>query len=114
MYEIARRERRLTDTPHPGDLAFFDRTYDANGNGVVDDELTHVAIVTHIGSDNTVYMVHWGSGRTRPLRMQLARPTAHLGAGQEVINDFLRSPAYGDATTPRLASELFRGFARPP
>ncbi len=30
--------------PAPGDIVFWDNTYDANGNGKADDELTHVEI----------------------------------------------------------------------
>ena len=34
--------------------------------------------------------------------------------GDRVLNDYLRAPGYGARSGPRLAGELFRGFARPP
>lgn len=112
-WQDASRDGRVTDDPSPGDLAFFDRTYDANRNGRVDDSLTHIAVVTNIESDGTVVMVHYGSRRIRELRLNLATPAEHRVDGK-VVNDYLRSPSYGGADTPRLAGQLLRGFARPP
>jgi hypothetical protein len=109
----AERDGRVVQKPMPGDLAFFDRTYDANRNGRVDDALTHVAVVTAVEPDGTVVMVHRGSQGIRPLRLNLARRHDHRD-GERVLNDFLRSPSYGGEEDARLAGELFHGFARPP
>ncbi|MDC7221796.1 MAG: CHAP domain-containing protein [Spirochaetales bacterium] len=34
-----------TDLPHPGDIIFWDNTWDANGNEVADDSHTHVGMI---------------------------------------------------------------------
>jgi len=99
--------------PAPGDLAFFDRTFDKNRNGLVDDELTHIAIVTAIHADGLVELVHRERSGVRLLRLHLARPDEHRD-GERVLNSYLRAAGYGDTDTPRLAGELLRGFARPP
>ena len=111
LWHAAEGDGRLTQTPLPGDLAFFDFTYDANANGKVDDELTHVALITAIDADGLIVMVHFGSGETREMRMDLRRPDVHRAKGR-LLNDFLRAKNYGDENTPRLAGQLFRGFAR--
>jgi cell wall-associated NlpC family hydrolase len=113
FWQEAQRERRVTAKPRPGDLAIFDRTWDANHNGKVDDLLTHVAVVIGVDADGTVSMVHRGSGQIRLLRLNLRRPGVRR-AGDEVLNDFLRSPGYGPTNGRRLAGQLLRGFARPP
>ena len=111
LWEDAKRDGRLVNKPRPGDLAFFDRTYDANRNGKVDDRLTHVEIAIEPGG--TVVMVHRGSGRIQALRMNLGAPATHR-LGEQVLNDYLAAPGYGLQNSPRLAGQLFCGFARPP
>ncbi len=45
--------------PQPGDMVFFDRTYDANRNGRRDDPLTHVGIVEKVDAETgNVYYIH--------------------------------------------------------
>ena len=111
--DAVRDQRVREGEPAVGDLVFFDKTYDANRNGLVDDELTHMAIVTAIDADGTVRMVHWGSGWTSRLLLNTRHPnqTRHNG---KIINSFLRARHYGPKRGQRLASQLLRGFARPP
>ncbi len=47
-----------TKTPAPGDLIFWDNTYDSNGDGKRNDMLTHVAIVVEVSENNTVTYIH--------------------------------------------------------
>lgn len=47
-----------TDMPVPGDIIFWDNTYDKNSDGVRNDELTHVGIVVEVGDDGTVTYLH--------------------------------------------------------
>lgn len=108
----ARDGRVRSAAPAVGDLAFFDKTYDANGNGRVDDELTHVAIVTAIDGDGTVQMVHRGSGRITRLVLNTQHSAPKLNGKK--VNSYLRAPGYGAKNGPRLAGQLLRGFARPP
>jgi hypothetical protein len=104
----AARNGRLVAEPRPGDLVFFDETWDANGNGRVDDELTHIAVVVDVDCEDTVHMVHRAKGRVRALRLNLLEPT------DPKRNDFLRARGYGPKRGPQLTGELFRIFARPP
>jgi hypothetical protein len=99
--------------PHVGDLAFFDQTYDSNGNGRFDDELTHVAIVIDVDEHGTITLAHGGTGVGRTtLVMNLKDPHAELDASGARINENLRRPRRGDPASARyLASELWRGFA---
>ena len=98
--------------PKPGDLAFFDNTYDKNRNGRVDDELSHVAIVVSIDEDGTIHMVHNSNSKpVRTLTMNLERPDLFMKGGKK-YNDYLRANNYGPESGPRLAGQLWRGFAR--
>lgn len=110
------RESLRGDAIRAGDLVFFDRTYDANGNGRVDDALTHIAIALEdVHADGTVVMVHRSSSRIEELRMNLRTPRLHVHPGRnDVVNSPLKTPRYGTMTTPRLTGELYRGHARPP
>ena len=101
--------RRL---PRPGDVAFFDNTYDRNGNGLLDDPLSHTAVVERVFPNGTVEMVHVGSKGVSRLRMNLRRPSDRLDEAGETLNDFSRQKKAGDpATTLYLAGELWVAFA---
>jgi len=104
----AARSGRLVSEPQPGDLVFFDGTYDANKNGRADDDLTHIAVVVDVDCDGTVHMVHRGRSKVKPLRMNIYEPS------DPKRNEFLRARNYGRKGGPRLSGELFRIFARPP
>ena len=112
FFARAQTDRRLKrGGPLPGDFAFFDRTFDKDRDGRVDDPLTHMAIVVDVHADGTIDMVHrTSSSGTRLLRMNLRYPHRHRVRGV-VMNDFLSAPGYGPR---KLASELFRSFASPP
>lgn len=103
-------------TPRPGDVAFFDDTYDRNRNGRRDDPLTHVAVVLEVSADGTILMAHGGTSKGRTtLRMNLRHPHDRANSDGAVLNDWLRARSKGEpADAPRLAGELFRGFARYP
>lgn len=102
--------------PRVGDLAFFDNTYDRNGDGRLNDELTHVGIVIQVLEDRTVVLAHGGTSQGRSeLRLNLQHPDDHLSPGGEVRNDYLRRRRDSDpAGTPHLAGQMWRGFATLP
>lgn len=103
----------VLDHPLPGDLAFFDDTYDRNHNGRVDDPLTHVALVTEVDVDGTVTLVHFGSHGVTTFRMNLAQSHAARDSRGRRINDRLRVQTRRDPPrTHYLASELFVAFGR--
>jgi hypothetical protein len=110
-----RRDGALVlDHPLPGDLAFFDDTYDRNHNGRVDDPLTHVAMVSEVDVDGTVTLVHFGSHGVSTFRMNLSQVHAPRDGRGRRINDRLRVQKRRDSPQTRyLASELFVAFGRP-
>ena len=46
------------DEPAPGDIIFWDNSYDRNKNGRADDELTHVGMVVSVDTSGNVTYVH--------------------------------------------------------
>lgn len=99
--------------PAIGDLAFFDNTYDRDGNGKRDDALTHVAVVMHVDADGTILLAHAGTSKGRAeLRMNLLEPSVYTDDEDVITNDYLRARYRTDPDgTPRLAGQLWRGFA---
>jgi hypothetical protein len=99
--------------PVPGDLVFFDDTYDRNGNGVPDDPLTHVGVVKWV-EDGTVVFMHRGGHAVARGAMTPARPGVAT-AGGRTVNSPLRDKR---ATASRawrddvLAGALFAAFGR--
>lgn len=102
--------------PAPGDLVFFDNTYDRNRDGRLNDALTHIGVVIAVQRDGTLTIAHNGtSGGRTTLRMNLNHPSVRHNAGGQVLNDPLRAKRASDPPrTPYLTGELWRGFARLP
>jgi len=48
----------FTKTPVPGDIIFWDNTYDSNNDGIRNDNLTHAGIVVNVSEDKTVTYIH--------------------------------------------------------
>lgn len=114
MYERARDEGVLRHRRNlnPGDLVFFDDTYDRNGNGRRDDALSHIAVVETVAADDTATLIHLGSRGVVRIRMNLRDPDVVQRADGEVINDYLRGKKAGDSPrTAYLAGELWAGTA---
>lgn len=101
--------------PDPGDLVFFDDTYDRNGNGKRDDELTHIGVVLAVDDDGTITVAHGGTSKGRTLLyMNLYTPDVRRDPEGAVRNDYLRARRRGESENEKfLAGELFRGFASP-
>lgn len=100
-------------TPRPGDIAFFDNTYDRNHNGRNDDELSHVAVVVAVDADGTIHLAQGGTGKGRTaLVMNLRDPDRRTDDSGKEINGYLRRQSDADPHGTRyLASQLWRGFA---
>ncbi len=47
-----------TDDPSPGDIIFWDNTFDSNNDGKRNDRLTHMGIVVNVSEDGTVTYLH--------------------------------------------------------
>jgi hypothetical protein len=94
--------------PLPGDLVFFDDTWDENGNGRIDDPLSHVGVVERVDDDGTVVFVQRAGGRVIRSRMNVARPHDRVDDDGRTLNHWLRS-AVG-ARPARTTAELFVAF----
>lgn len=98
--------------PRPGDLVFFQETYDRNRDGKRNDGMTHIAVVETVEVDGTVTFIHRGSKGIARSRMNLLFPRTHrAGQSGPVLNDYLRAAARGQRAW--LTGELFVGFASP-
>ena len=102
------RDGRL---PQQGDLVFFDNTWDYNGDGRVNDRLTHIGVVERIEKNGTVIFVSRVSRGIERYRMNLRYPGVHRTKEGLVLNDFLRRKRGRDPQgTHYLTAQLFAGF----
>ena len=98
-------------TVHPGDLVFFHNTWDFNGDGRLNDPLTHVGVVERVESDGTVVFVSQVSGGIERYRMNLKTPDTHQSSDGRVLNDFMRRKEFRDPeATQYLTGQLFAAF----
>jgi len=96
---------------HPGDLVFFNNTWDYNGDGKVNDPLTHIGIVERQEPDGTVVFISRVAGAVERYRMNLALPHVYKTADGRILNDYLRRKNDIDpANTNYLTGELFSQF----
>jgi probable lipoprotein NlpC len=98
--------------PSPGDLVFFDDTWDRNGNGRRDDPFTHVGLVEWVDVDGTVTFLHRGGQGVTRGQLNLRRPDKARTAEGRAINSFLRLRTSASDDGPALAGQLFAGFGR--
>jgi len=95
----------------PGDLVFFDDTWDYNGDGVVNDALTHVGVVETVDADGTVVFISRVAAAVQRYRMNLRMPSIHRTSDGRILNDYLRRKRWNDSDeTSYLTGELFAGF----
>jgi hypothetical protein len=113
IYDHVRRRGTLHWGPaaHPGDLVFFDNTWDFNGDGQLNDPLTHVGIVERIESDGTVIFISRVAGAIERYRMNLRHPHVHKTADGRILNDYIRRKLPTDPDSiGRLTAELFASY----
>ncbi len=95
----------------PGDLVFFDNTWDYNSDGIINDPLTHVGIVERQEPDGTVVFISRVAGAIERYRMNLALPQVHKTEQGRILNDYIRRKDTGDQPdTGYLTGELFASF----
>lgn len=95
----------------PADLVFFHNTWDANGDGKVNDPLTHVGVVETVEGDGTILFISRVAGAVERYRMNLSHPHVHRQENGEVLNDYLRrKDRRDDPATRYLTAELLAGF----
>jgi len=92
----------------PGDLVFFDNTWDFNGDGKLNDPLTHVGVVERLEPDGTVIFISRVANAIERYRMNLDQPHVHKTAQGRVLNDYIRRKHPTDPdSVARLTGELF-------
>ncbi|TKB91327.1 MAG: hypothetical protein E8D40_10330 [Nitrospira sp.] len=92
----------------PGDLVFFDNTWDFNGDGKLNDPLTHVGVVERLEEDGTVIFISRVANAIERYRMNLDQPHVHKTAQGLVLNDYIRRKHPTDPeNAARLTGELF-------
>ena len=112
LYRYAQARGRIysSGAPAPGDLVFFRDTYDQNRDGVLDDGLTHVALVESVSEDGTVAIIHRVRRGVMRYRMNLGHPQVHTDPRSgSVLNDYLRGST--GTNRPVLTAQLFVAFA---
>lgn len=113
IYNHIRKNGRLHRGPvvQAGDLVFFDNTWDFNGDGLVNDPLTHVGIVEQVEQDGTIVFISRVAGAVERYRMNVAHPHVHRTADGRLLNDYMRRKHWRDgAQTAYLTGELFAAF----
>jgi hypothetical protein len=102
-----------TRNPAPGDIVFWDNTYDANGNGAWDDELTHVGMVTAVDDSGTIDFIHLNYKTGIVIeKMNLFEPSTTMSPefGKAVaINSLMRMRGQPEGPG-KTAGELFHDF----
>jgi hypothetical protein len=97
---------------YPGDLVFFNNTWDINGDGKVNDPLTHVGIVERQEPNGTVIFISRVAGAIERYHMNLSLPHVYKTSDGRILNDYLRRKDVVDpANTGYLTGELFAQFA---
>ncbi len=113
IYTHVRKHGRLHRGPvvQAGDLVFFDNTWDYNGDGLVNDPLTHVGIVERVESDGTIVFISRVAGAIERYRMNVAQPHIHRTTEGRLLNDYMRRKHWRDGEhTAYLTGELFAAF----
>jgi len=113
IYSHVRQRGRMHHgpIPHPGDLVFFDNTWDLNGDGKLNDPLTHVGVVERIEADGTVVFISRVAEAIERYRMNLSLPHVHKTAEGRLLNDYIRRKRTTDPEEAgRLTGELFAFF----
>jgi len=100
------------DWPSPGDLVFFDDTWDRDGDGRRDDPLTHVGLVEWVDVDGTVTFLHRGGQGVTRAKLNLRWPDRPRGEDGRPLNAPLRARASRADDGPALAGQLFVGYGR--
>jgi hypothetical protein len=104
-------ENHQRKVPSVGDVIYFDNTWDKNGDGKLNDPLTHIGLVEAADEDGTVHIIHRANRGIVRDEMNLLHPHQTHGAGKKPWNSFLRPKGKHDPQElPQLTAELWAGF----
>lgn len=98
-----------TEDPAPGDIIFWDNTYDRNGDGEENDYLTHMGMVVKAEENGQITYIHANYRKGIVFeQMNLKRPDVYMD-GSETVNSPMRMK--GEKRSPRwLSSHLLKLF----
>lgn len=98
--------------PEPGDVIFWDNTYDRNEDGKWNDPLTHAGVVVSVAADGTVEFIHHNYRRGIVMaQMNLLEPGVYQTGDGTEVNSPMRMASQRAANPDLwLASHLFREF----
>lgn len=97
--------------PNPGDIIFFDNTWDKNRNGKNDDELVHTGLVLDVDPDGTISFIHSFSKGVVISKANLYRPDQKFDKNGKRLNSALRRKRSTDAPgTKYYAGGLINSF----
>jgi hypothetical protein len=109
IYRKAEALGAIRQQPRPGDLVFFEDTYDRNRDGRRNDGLTHIGVVERVSAEGLVTFVHRAGGGVKRSKLHLYQRDVRRDGKGRVLNDWLRR---ADRKGPgQLAGELVAGFA---
>ncbi|MFP4112916.1 MAG: CHAP domain-containing protein [Spirochaetota bacterium] len=99
-----------TELPQPGDLIFWDNTYDKNGDTQWNDWLTHVGLVLSVDSDGTIeYLHHHYTEGVVTARMNLTNPQTYMTSDGVIVNSPMRMRSHRYLNPDEwLSSQLYR------
>jgi cell wall-associated NlpC family hydrolase len=119
IYRIMETARLLYDTrrPVPGDIVFWDDTYDRNEDGLRNDPLTHAGMVLSVDGTGTVSYVHFHYTKGITVEyMNLETPGIYrieTAGTARIVNSPMRMKSQrGDVSEPWLAGQLYRIFGK--
>lgn len=100
--------------PRPGDIVFWDNTWDANGDGNrTNDPLTHAGIVVAVDEDGTIHYVHANLTRGVVIEvMNLLDPASAFDASGKRINNTMAIATTSGGPRPDryVSGDVFRQF----
>jgi len=115
IYKFLRDKELLykTELPKPGDIIFWDNTYDKNGNGKPDDYLTHMGMVVSIDNDGNIEYIHENYRKGIILaKMNLYKPDEYyeiIDGEKIILNDPMRMRGSPESKK-WLSSQLYTDF----
>lgn len=101
--------------PVPGDIVFWDNTWDTNKNGRADDYLTHAGLIISSDEEGNIEYFHHHIKKGYVIeKMNLLNPDVDrkvVDGKTVIVNSWIRAAGLGKKPG-WLASHLFRGFGR--
>lgn len=119
IYKFLRDKDLLykTELPKPGDIIFWDNTFDKNGNGKLDDYLTHMGMVVSIDNYGNIEYIHENYRKGIILaKMNLYKPDEYyeiIDGEKIILNDPMRmrgSPESKDWLSSQLYTDFGMGY----